>query len=401
MGEQLNQVIAPSPVSDWTDIDAQSLALSKPKQGRVFRKHILSFGELLHPVTGSKIKIDKEFGKQLKANFDAGVCPIVQVPLANDKNEHVENPAANLGEVLDLEIDEQAGKIYASVDAREDAEKFGRTYLGASAFMHLNYKDTKTGKHVGPTLLHVAVTNRPYVTGLDPYQEIVAASAEYEGEPALLQMSATSDQREAAVPRTLEEILAELKADHNLDVEALRSQLQTAETAKTEAETKLSATEAELAAKPDVDELAAKVKAALTGTDAEVTLSNADGDVDTDTIVAAVGELAQQNVKLSATAEALVERTAALEKRNVETEIDALIGEGRILPAKREVFLNLALSNRETFDALVPEEPIVALSVEKGSAPNPEVHQAQEVDVDAELARLTAADGPAAQYLQS
>lgn len=401
MGEQLNQVIAPSPDADWTDVDDQQLALSRKKMGRVFEKHILSFGDLLHPVTGTKIKIDSAFAAQLKANFDASVCDIVQVPLANDRNEHVENPGANLGEVLGLRVDEKAGKVFAQVDARKMADDFGKTLLGASAFMHLNYKNTKTGQHVGPALLHVAVTNRPYVTGLDPYEEIVAASAEYEGEPALLQLSAPSDQREAAVPRTLDEILAELKADHNLDVSELQTKLSAVETEKTDTEVKLTAAETALAAKPDIDELAAKVKAALVGTEAEVTLSNADGEVDTDTIVSAVGELAQQNVKLSATAEAAVGRIAALEKRNVETEIDSLIGEGRIVPAKREVYLNLALSNRETFDALVPDEPIVALSVEKGVAPNAEEHIKQEVDVDAELARLTAADGPAAQYLSS
>ncbi|MFA7264888.1 MAG: hypothetical protein WC054_01010 [Candidatus Nanopelagicales bacterium] len=399
MGD-LYTVIAPSPDADWTEMN-DSVALSRQKQGRVFRKHILSYGELIHPVTKTKIKIDKAFGDALKGNFDANVCPIVQVPLANDQNEHVENPGANLGEVLDIEVDDKNGKIYAHVDARKSADDFGKTLLGASAFMHLNYTDTTTNQKVGPTLLHVAVTNRPYVTQLDPYEEIVAASSEYEGSPALLEMSATSDQREAAVPRTLDEILAELKAEHELDVTALQEQLATFKTKTETAETALSAAQEELAAKPDVEELAAKVKAALTGTDAEVALSNKDGEIDTDTLVDAVSELAQQNVKLSSNFDAAGERILALEKRNVETEIDGLIDRGFIVPAKRETYLNLALSNRETFDALLPEEPIVALSVEKGVAPDAEAHQKQEIDVEAELARLTASDGPAAQYLTS
>lgn len=400
MGEQLNQVIAPSPDADWTEV-TETVELARAKQGRVFRKHILNFGELLHPVTGSKIQIDKSFADTLKKNFDEGVCDIVQVPMANDKNEHVENPGANLGEVLGVDIDEQAGKVYALVDARKSADDFGKTLLGASAFMHLNYKNTKTGQKVGPALLHVAVTNRPYVTGLDPYEEIVAASAEYEGEPALLQMSATSELEEAAVPRTLDEILAELKAEHNLDVSALQEQLTVAQAGKTEAETALSNAQTELAAKPDIDELATRVKEALVGTEAAVKLSGSEGEIDVDTVVTAVGALVQENVKLSNSAVQAVERIAALEKRNVETEIDALVGEGRILPAKRDAMLNLALSNREIFDTLLPEEPLVKLSVENGVAPRAEEHNKQEVDVDAELARLTAADGPAAQYLQA
>lgn len=416
---KLAAVIAPSPQADWSDLDDSALTstdsevrLARVRQGRLLEKHILSFGDLHHPVTGTKIKIDKQFADTLVENFNKGVCDIVQVPLANDKNEHVENPGANLGEVLGLRVDEQAGKIYAQVDARQDADKFGKTYLGASAFMHLNYKDTKTNQRVGPTLLHVAVTNRPYVTGLDPYEEIVAASAvddggaEYSCEPALLQMSAVSDLEEAAVPRTLEEILAELKADHNLDVTAVQAQLQSAESAKAEAETALSAAQSELettksalAAKPSVDELVDKVRAALAGSGAEVSLSSS--DVDEETLVAAVAELAQQNVKLSASAEQTAERIAALEKRNVEIEIDSLVEQGRILPAKRDVYLNLALSNRETFDALVPDEPIVKLGNEEGVAPKAEEHAKQELDVDAELARLTAPGGPAAEYMRS
>lgn len=397
MGE-LHAVIAPSPDADWTEV-GDEVRLSRKKQGRVLRKHILNFGELIHPVTGMKIKIDRDFASQLKKNFDDGVCDIVQVPLANDKNEHVENPGANLGEVLGVDVDEKAGKVFALVDARKMADDFGKTLLGASAFMHLNYTDTKTGKKAGPTLLHVAVTNRPYVTGLDPYQEIVAASAEYDGEPALLQMSATSDSEEAAVPRTLDEILAELKADHNLDVPALQAQLSAVEAGKTEAETALSAAQEELAAKPDVDALAAKVKEALVGTGAELKLSNGEGEIDADTVVNAVAELAQQNVRLTSAGQQAVERIEALERRNTETEIDGLVEKGFITPAKREVYLNLALSNRETFEALLPEEPIVKLSVEKGTAPTAEESGAKETDVEAELARLLG--GPAAEYLKS
>lgn len=392
--------IAPSPVSDWTEVDEVRLS-RKTKQGRVFEKHILNFGDLIHPVTGQKIKIDKAFADTLVKNFDEGFCDIVQVPLANDQNQHVENPGANLGEVLGLRVDEAAGKVYAQVDARKQADDFGKTLLGASAFMHLNYKDTKTGQRVGPTLLHVAVTNRPYVTGLDPYQEIVAASSEYDGEPALLEMSATTDQEEAAVPRTLQDILAELKADHNVDVDALQAQLSAAETKASEQEVALSAAQEQLAAKPDLDELVEKVRTALAGTGVadETKLSASEGDVTTDDIVSAVATLAQDNVKLTSANEANDKRIAALEKRHVEGEIDALIGEGKILPAKREVFLTMALTNREMFDQIIPDEPLVKLGNELGSGPSAEAHQTQEVDIEAEIARLTGSGGPAAQYI--
>lgn len=394
-------IIAPSPYADWTEADSSTLELARKVQGKVYRKHILNRGVLLHPVTGTKISIDDNFVSRMKQNFDSNVCDIVQVPLANDQNAHVECPAANLGEVVGIEDDKKTGKIYALVDARKHPEDFGKTLLGASAFFHLNYKDSKSGNRVGPTLLHVAVTNRPYVTGLDPYEPVVAASAEDLGEPVLVQMS--GDSQEVRVPRPVDEVLAELLTDHKIDVNDLRTQLTAAETNLTDAHTaaevaekKAGDLEAKLSAVDST--LADRVAAALAGSEEGAKLSKS-SDISDEDVVKAVTDLAQRNVALSAAQEASDGRIAALEKRNAETEIDSLISEGRILPAKREVHLTMALSNRELFDQIVPDEPIVKMSVEKGVAPKGEDHDKHDLNIEEEIARLTA--GSAAQYVRS
>lgn len=420
----LRCVIAPSPLADWAPVQEESgsLGLARTKQGTLYRKHILSRGELLHPLTGTKINVDDAFVHHLKTNFANNVCDIVQVPLANDKNEHVENPAANLGEVLGIEDDPLTGKVYALIDARKHENDFGRTILGASCFLHTNYLDTKSGKRVGPTLLHVAATNRPYVTGLDPYEPVVAASAEYLGEPALMQMSGSAT-REGAVPRSVEEVLAELRTDHNIDVDELRAQLQTAKSAAVDTASAAADTDervnvikaellnkindAETRAKTAEDQLAATTtkltailsSAGVSGTDSNVKLTGSDNMGED--IVNAVSELASRNVALSAAQATATDRIAALEKRNVETEIDGLITEGRILPAKREAYVTMALSHRDLFEQIVPETPIVPLDQEKGTAPRAEEHKGREIDVEAELARLTAAGGPAAEYVRA
>jgi hypothetical protein len=391
-------VIAPSPYSDWTEVapEESSVELARTVQGKVYRKHILNRGTLLHPVTGTKITVNDDFVNRLKRNFNDGVCDIVQVPLANDQNQHVENPAANLGEVVGIEDDPKSGKVYALVDARKHADDFGRTLLGASAFLHLNYKNSKTNQRVGPTLLHVAVTNRPYVTGLDPYEAVVAASSEYLGEPALMKMSVEG--REDVVPRTVEELLTELSTDHSIDVNDLRTQLsqaqkdaQAALTRAEEAEVKLSSVDASLAD---------RVAAALAGSEEGAKLAKTD-QVSGEDVVAAVAELAHRNVALSSAQEVSETRIAALEKRNAETEVDRLVEEGKILPAKRDVFLTMALTNRELFDQIIPDEPIVALNVEQGVAPKGEEHDKHEFNIEEEVARLTADGGAAAQYVKS
>jgi hypothetical protein len=103
-----------------------------------------------------------------------------------------------------------------------------------------------------------------------------------------------------------------------------------------------------------------------------------------------VAELAQNNVALSNARDEASDRIAALEKRNTATEIDGYIAEGRILPAKRAVYLSMALDHRDMFDQVLPTEPLVALGVEQGQSPRGDEHKQREIDVDSEIARLTA-----------
>jgi Mu-like prophage I protein len=380
-----NCIIAPSPVSPWERLP-EIIGLSRKQQGTVFRKHILNYGPLIHPATGEKIQIDNDLVTKLKDNFNRKICDIVQVPLANDKNEHVESPKENLGEVIGIEDDPKSGKIYALVDARRDVERFGTTYLGSSAFLHLDYPDSNTGETVGPTLVHVAVTNRPYVTGLDPYEPVVAATSESFGDPVLMEWEDVTERstKEDRVPRTKDEILAELSSEHNIDVAALQTELKTAQERATTAEKAVE----EMPGESD-QELAEKIAATLRDSGSEISLSKGENGVSQSDLVNAVADLVQQNVSLSNSHDAAATRIAALEKVNTEREIDDLIRAGRVLPSKKEVFLQMALSHRELFDAAVPDEPIVAIEAEKGAAPQGETHQQQHIDVEAEITRLT------------
>jgi hypothetical protein len=334
-----------------------ALARERRVQGRLFEKHILNKGTLLHPKTGAKINIDDAFVAAMQDNFARGTCDIVQVPLANDDNKHVEGPAANLGEVVGIRS--RGDKVYALIDARQDADKFGKTYLGASAFLSTDYTDSSTGKKAGPTLLHVAVTNRPYVTGLDDYKEVLAASADSDGEVVVLTAAP-----EDPVPLTKEELLAQLKTEHGIDVAALQA-----------------------AAVPPAGPDAAALTAAFTEAvkAAGVQLAAPDnGQLTLSDVTAAVVELAADNRGLSTKVDELQLAAAG-------TEVDGYIAAGRLLPKTREVAVQMALSNRPGLDAILAPagSPYVALNNQKGIG-GPDGEQKQEQDIDAELARLTA-----------
>lgn len=332
--------------------------LSRTKSGRLFRKHILNKGELHHPAfPGTKIKVDDKFVAQLTKNFQSNVCDIVQVPIANDKNEHSEDPTRNIGEVIGIE--EKDNKVYALIDARDqtNADKLGKTLLGASAMMHLNYTNTKTGQKVGPTLLHVCVTNRPYVTELDGYEEIVLSHADNSDEAVLLTGPMLKENDDML---TLSEMIDALRDEHGIDVPGLQAK------AKENAEaTKLSNTLAE----------------ALTATGL-VQLS-AGGSVDNDKIVSAVAEMATGYVAMS-------NRLEVVEKEAAEAKVDALVTEGRVLPAQRDVMVKLSMTQPEMFEQLVPAEPVVKLSNESGTGESPGASDSAEVDVDAAIKRYAA-----------
>lgn len=368
-------VIIPSRDSAaYDELDEAKIELSRRSTGTLFRKHILTKGDLIHPATGKRIKIDDDFVVKLKRNFDQKICPIVQVPLANDSNQHVEDPDRNVGEVIDVEV--RGDKVYAVIDARRNADKFkDRTYIGASAMLSLDYTDTSTGSKVGPTLCHVAVTNRPYITNLEDYEEIVKASADNSDEAVLLTEPAEVEVDPGSVEEpelkehtkmTKEELIAALKAEHGIDVDALQ-----AEAAKP-AETDPAA------------ELSNKLVAALTDAGV-VKLSSDDTAANVEQVVGAVVELAKDNVELS-------NRLETLEKKSSESEADyevtTKIRDGFIDPAKKDAMVKLYLSNKDLYTELLPAEPKLELSAERGTSTEANENKV-ELDVDAEIARLS------------
>ena len=345
------------------------VALGRSRQGRLFRKQILHRGTLRHPVTGEEITVDDTFLSRVVENFNNSVCDIVQVPLANAANEHVEDPDRNIGEVIGVEAGEDG--LYALIDARseEHAAKLGRTLLGASALMHLDYKDSTTGEHVGPTLLHVAVTNRPYVTELAGFEEILAATADGSDDEAALYVAIEDDPGEEDPSMDLDKIKALLKDEHGIDLDEL---------------TVAAGSESE----PTEELVAAAAKKILE--DAGVALSN------TTTDTASVGEALKLELTKRDTAIGTLQSTVeSLQASATATRVDGLVATGHILPAQRDAMVKLARTDEDLFVSILPAQPIVALtSIEQG-VDHPDKDTSPVAlsggDLDAELARLMTA----------
>jgi hypothetical protein len=331
--------------------------LARTRSGRMFRKKILNFGPFKHPANPSKtVDVTPEFADRLVENFNAGYCPIVQATLVDEQNRHTEDPLRNIGEIVDVRKEKDG--VYAYLDARKEnvSGELGKTLLGASAMMHLDYTDTKTGKHVGPTLLHMAVTNRPYLTDLSGYEEVVAASA-VSADTSTNELVLLSHTQEESM--TLEEMIAKLKNEHGIDVAALQAQT------NSDVVTALS----------NVLTSAGVIQLSDTG----------DEDV-TSVITDAVLELSATNTMLSEQVAVLSAAHQADIKDKASREVRDLIRQGRILPVQEAAMLELRLSNVELFNSIVPNDSIVGLS-EVGVTTSEETTQSAEVDRYTNMAR--------------
>ena len=159
---------------------------------------------------------------------------------------------------------------------------------------------------------------------------------------------------------TKEEMLAALKAEHGIDVEALQSAA---------------------AAGSNAAELTQQIVAALKGSG---TVALTGEGVDAETVTGAI-------VELAATTRAQGEEITSLRRERAETRVAGFVSSGRLLPKSKDRAVEMLLSGDEAGleDFLAPaNEPYVKLGNQAGVDPSGEdAHQ--ETDVDAEMVRLT------------
>lgn len=329
------------------------LKLARTKSGQLFRKQILR-KETLNASDGRIIDIDDEFLKLIVKNFEDGVCDIVQFPLVDADNKHTEDPDRNRGEVIALELTSEG--LDAIIDVRVNPDAVGTSLLGASAMIHPDYVDSKTGTHVGPTLLHVAGTNRPHLTSLEPYQKLELSGAADTGEQISLLSEMSPSPTTEPVHMNLDELKAALKDEHSLDLDALlalQTKVKDVDLDKLIADaTKLPEVEAE---KTKADEVLVSLTKLLT---------------DNGVIKLSAGEApdpTQVPTQVATVLTNLTTEVAALKLTASEREVDDFIKEGKILPAQKDAMLKLSAQDHDLFLSLVPEKPVIKLSGEIGT----------------------------------
>jgi len=127
-------------------------------------------GRFKHPLYG-KLDITAADLKQMVGNFGT-VRPKAPTEMVVDyehlSGQGVKTPAAGWVKSLDLADDGQS--LWAIVEWTEQAvgEIKRKEYRFISPEFNLHYRDKETGKDMGATMVAIALTNRPFLEGMQP-----------------------------------------------------------------------------------------------------------------------------------------------------------------------------------------------------------------------------------------
>ena len=169
----------------------------------VSRVQVLRTGTFHHPGYGKFTITDNALATMVKNFRDYRPKPptemVVEWEHMGTSSVPVKAPAAGWVQAVEAEPD----KLFTIVEWTETAaeEIRRKEYRFISPEFDFNYKDKETGKRIGPTLISVTLTNRPFLEGMEPVilSENLSAMLCTEGIELLTQDPNTDAALEAAV----------------------------------------------------------------------------------------------------------------------------------------------------------------------------------------------------------
>lgn len=147
-------------------------------KGTTYKKQVAKFGEWVNPdypwfSDDPIMTLDEEWANQVIKNFNDNVLGSqVTVPI-----NHTDDANANAGVVKSLSIVKGKG-LFADIEILDDSvkEKLDKGLIfDVSISFAWDYISQADGKHYGPTLIHVALVNTPYLIGMDSFEKVGAA----------------------------------------------------------------------------------------------------------------------------------------------------------------------------------------------------------------------------------
>ncbi|MCY3595541.1 MAG: hypothetical protein OXH01_09950 [Bacteroidetes bacterium] len=331
----------------------------------VYRKQILRYGKWAHPkAPEGEFVVDRPLLENIVKNFRSKVLDQVTIPLDHNDKAGI----SSIGEIIDLEVDDEGlwGTHYIA-DEQDVAKVASKRWKGTSALLHLDYLDREKGERVGPVLLHNAITNMPVITKLAPFEAV--ALGEDVSETDVISLEAKEVQVAAQTVEDILAALAELSDEEVLRyLEENRSDL--VGSLRNDADIRAEG-KAEL-----VEELKAK------GLVIELPVP---GQTKTEVHV-------DEHPSVMALSEEVAQLKADKARTDAEQKVDSALSNGFIAPAQRDHYVELALSNADLFEKILPAEPVIDLSEVGASQPSsiPKVSRSKADDAEEVQRYITA-----------
>jgi hypothetical protein len=129
---------------------------------------------------GKVLSITDQTITEVVKNFRDGVMDAVPFFKVNDKNQHVEDPEAARGKIVDLIETPDGLDALISVPDEATRDFVVKSGLGASAGMDTQFKTRDTGINLGAVLRHVAWTPEPWISGMRPFEQVSLSNETFE-----------------------------------------------------------------------------------------------------------------------------------------------------------------------------------------------------------------------------
>lgn len=199
--------------------ESKIVALSGSKS--LFKKQLIRFGEWIDPIWPDEVmRIDRVFLEQILKNYKAGIPGRIPVPLT-----HTDNPEKNSGEIVDLMIEGDGTSIedglYGIMEIRreETADDIRNELIfDVSISFSNNYVDTENGAQYGPTLLHVALVNNPYIKKMGGFTSLSEELEKFFGKGVEVRsLSETATSKEIKMAKVTNDREFAVKVRHIVD----------------------------------------------------------------------------------------------------------------------------------------------------------------------------------------
>lgn len=149
-------------------------ATEREKIGRkLWRKQILPIGKSIN-YNGQRLDFTQELAESLIQNFNEGAFETVPLVLSTNDNKHTENPEAQRGEIVALELSADGTGLDAFVETDPRGSEIieNNPKMGISPRIFTAYTRASDSKSFGPVLRHGAMTLDPANYGLKEWEGV-------------------------------------------------------------------------------------------------------------------------------------------------------------------------------------------------------------------------------------